>query len=213
MNQFRTLCSALYDGRITFDDFAAATRERWRKYAEYLARRWRQPAWNAVEDIEQELLLAVWETIWRFDPARANGAAIDKFVAYNALDRAKKACHRARKAKMSRTQDKNASRFEIPFCAFEDEETRAMLEIVVEPEQEKGLVRRASVDDARAACTTEESELAVEAFAIEGSISAAADRLFGDFAIREACGFESTEHAEVFVRTAVTDVVTRLEAA
>lgn len=114
---------AVYYGVVNFDQLARRTREVWRRLARYVMRRWKLPVWVALEDVEQELLLGAWATMWKWEPGR--GPTLATFTTYNAVDKAKKAAHKWRNAKRSGNKaDSAPGRFERPvsslFTAEED---------------------------------------------------------------------------------------------
>jgi len=106
----------LRDGRITFTQFARRTATLWRRQAAILMRRWRQPAWVAREDVEQDMLLAVADFTWKWEPDR--GTTLGAYVVYNAFDKAKKRAHKARGAKLSGNADSNPSHAERPLSSY-----------------------------------------------------------------------------------------------
>lgn len=109
-----TMARALLElrgGVTTFDQFVRATLPQWRALATRLFRRWTPPTGYSVEDTTQDLLLAAWPLVAKWDPSR--GVAIDRYVVWNASDKAKKTLHRMRGANRSGSSDKNPSRGEV----------------------------------------------------------------------------------------------------
>jgi hypothetical protein len=102
---------ALRDGRIDFDFFAQATAPQWRALATRLFRRWTPPTGYSVEDTTQDLLLAAWSLVDKWDPTR--GVPIGRYVIWNASDKAKKQLHVQRGAKRSGSADRNQTRGEF----------------------------------------------------------------------------------------------------
>jgi hypothetical protein len=170
--QFEQLLIALREGYIDPNVFFAQSNQVWQRLAKYLMRKWRAPAWYTHEDVEQELRLAAYDFIWRYQEEKAKGRAIDRYVEWNALDKSKKALHVARGAKLSGDPDKNPSRIETPFSMYE-----------VAPESEPGDVvrqdelyeRQEIVAELEKRFTTERERLAVRVLAANaGSIEDAA---------------------------------------
>lgn len=109
--EFNAGLARVLEGSLTFDHFVMKTRPHWRRLAKYIMRRWRIPAWTAAEDVEQELQLGAWMAIWNWQPGR--GPTLAGYVIYNAVDKAKKECHKWRGALRSGSNaDKSRSRFE-----------------------------------------------------------------------------------------------------
>lgn len=94
---------ALRDGRLPFADFYRATRNLWLYMGGRLLRQ-RNPGIGVdVEDVAQEMVVAAWRILPRWDPAR--GVGIDRYVIFNAnssaahwLDAQREACQGGRLA-------------------------------------------------------------------------------------------------------------------
>lgn len=69
-------------GWVTFDEFERGTRSTWEKLAGYFYRRWPEQASVSQQDVAQEVLLAVWRAVMKWDPHR--GVSIERFVWYQA---------------------------------------------------------------------------------------------------------------------------------
>jgi hypothetical protein len=109
-----------------------------------------------VEDLVQELLVACWRCLLKFDPSRLDGngnkISIERYVVYNSVDKAKKWLHKRRGA--YRRDDKSPSRFELPFSTLggqhdeggDDYQARLMDRLgSVDATQDSELVRRQSI--------------------------------------------------------------------
>lgn len=208
---FGQALALVHDGRLTFNDFISHTRDRWRRFALYLARKWRGPAWHSVEDIEQDLYLGVWSFLWRYDDFYAKKVTLERYVVFNALDFAKKNLHRARGASLSGSADRNPSHIEPPFASW-DEDGQAHLESLLTSEatQFDTVVSLEAVARAKRACTSVRELHSVDALARTGDIGEAALRLYGDFDTRLACRFMSEAHAVRVVDAAADAVAQRL---
>jgi hypothetical protein len=149
---------AVLAGRETFDELVKRTRGYWRRLAGSIFRRWRQPMWVSPEDVEQDLLMWAWKFVWDFDPKR--GTSIEKFVEYNAYDKAKKLAHRARKAKLHGNPDGEQGRFERNFSSMyssaEADEADRRVEVLsrVEPQQQEYVDARQTFERVLAKCRT-----------------------------------------------------------
>lgn len=93
----------------SFDEFVRATRAHWRRMAISLMRKWKCPCDVEVEDLVQEMLMAVFVFIPKYDPTR--GTTLSQYVTWNANNRAKKWIHCQRGA--LRRDDKARSRHPI----------------------------------------------------------------------------------------------------
>jgi DNA-directed RNA polymerase specialized sigma24 family protein len=111
---FRDALLDLRSGAAAPAEFVARTQDVFARFARYLMRRWKTPSAVDQEDVEQELRLAAWAALWKWDPER--GVPIDRFITFQCLDKAKKWMHRQRNAK--RRDDSAAGRYALPFSAF-----------------------------------------------------------------------------------------------
>jgi DNA-directed RNA polymerase specialized sigma24 family protein len=137
---FGAALRAVYDGRATFDAVVREHRAHFRALAAQILRRWKLPPWVQLEDVEQDLLIAAWERLWDYDPAR--GTSIEGYVIWNAYDRAKKRAHKARGSKRSGNKaDSNPSRFERGYAAVwgDDADRRSEEKSSIPAPQESGV--------------------------------------------------------------------------
>ena len=98
---FAARLHALREGRIAFVEFYGATRNLWRYMGQRLLRQRNPGIGVGEEDVAQELVVAAWRAIPRWDPSR--GVGIDRYVMFNActqashwLDSQREACQGAR---------------------------------------------------------------------------------------------------------------------
>jgi hypothetical protein len=210
--QFADALWGLREGRLSFDEFALETRGRWTALAAYVARRWRLPAWGSTEDLHQELLLGAWEFVWRFEPCV--GTRIDKFVVFNAVDKAKKAAHRMRGASLSGSADRNASRIEKPLASFTEEGERAVLAILQEEaDQVHAIERTEAMQHALSVCRTPSERKIIETLIRTGSLLQCALALYEDPATRLDWRMNNEDHARRLVIEAAQVLEERLRAA
>jgi len=116
------LSTELLSGRVDFGRFARETDGEWRALARMLLRRWDAPPSAGEDDLVQEMLVAAWTSMPRFDPSR--GPSLHRFVTYNAVDKAKKWLHKARKA--TREGDRGRSRYPVPASMLRKDERAAV---------------------------------------------------------------------------------------
>lgn len=81
-HSFADSARAAHEERIGFDEFVRRTSGRWRWWACRFERRYKLPNWFGREDVEQELLLAAWRAMRRFEEGR--GPAPGRFMEWNA---------------------------------------------------------------------------------------------------------------------------------
>lgn len=112
-----------------FTKFYTSTHEEWIRIAKYLLRRWECPPSVDLEDIVQEMSLAVITVLPNFNPDK--GITLERFIVWNACDRAKKWMHGQRAA--LRRSDKSGSRFPIPASYLN--EWREEDKLVISPKQ------------------------------------------------------------------------------
>jgi uncharacterized protein (DUF1778 family) len=163
--EFEQLLIGLREGYLTPEVFFAQSRIVWQRLARNLLRRWQAPAWYTHEEVEQELMLAAYHFVWKFDTARAKGRSIGSFVSWNAMDKAKKALHVARGAKLSGDADKNPSRIETPFSTYEVSPDEVDLSAATEAIQEEWFERQEAIAEAERLFETERERLAVRVLA------------------------------------------------
>lgn len=104
-------------------EFATMVRETeadWRRLARYLHARWEVPPSVAVEDVQQELLIAARCAVQRWDPER--GTLVERFAIWSALDKAGKWIHKQREA--YRRDRKSQSRYAVAFSSLSRDEQR-----------------------------------------------------------------------------------------
>lgn len=207
---FGAALRALYEERITFERFVRETQQRWKRLAIYLRTRWKQPIWHSLEDVVQELLLGAWKCIKRFDPTR--GTTLERYVVFNAVDVAKKACHRARGAKLSGSADRNPSNLETTFSTYDEDTEKFVLDLLhEEPNQHLHVERIEAIERARKHCETMVEHLAVGSLAKTQSVIMSADQLYADYRTRLACRFNNEDHALRVVSQAIADVAERMQ--
>ena len=159
-HEFDSLVSALRDGRLTAHVFFTKTRAVWERLARYLLRRWRVPAWYSEEEVMQELMLAGYHFVWKYDPERSKGRTIARYVTWNALDKAKKEIHVVRQARLSGDADCNPSRIDRLFSTYE-----VPPEPQIEATQEEGIERQEAVAEAANQFATARERMVVQALA------------------------------------------------
>ncbi len=217
---------ALHDGATTFDEFAAATAPLWRRLAAQLHRRWRMPAWHTQEMTQQNFLRAAWEFTWQYDAAKAK-RGLQAYVVWNAFDKAKKAAHKARGARLSGNSDQNPSCIERPLSSYGDDggddgdQAGAVERLMhasgsyVAADQEERLIQREerAADNARAwGCAATLRELRVlEVLAEADSLSEAARFMWDDEAVRVELALAAPGDAMGVVMRTVRAVAKRLD--
>lgn len=200
---------ALHDGRCTFGEFCFSTSKRWRRYAMYIAKRWRLPDWVELEELEQELLLGAWRAVFDFNPHY--GTSLERYVVWNAIDKAKKRAHAMRGAAMGGSPDRAVSRFELTFARWgEHAEELAEERLSVAPPQFDEVVHNERVEQVLMHCMTERERLVVRMLGRTRSIEAAAARLYEDEQLRRACCYENELEAARGTARAAVDVARRL---
>ena len=94
----------LHSGEITFDQFAFQTRSEWQRLGTMLLNKWSAPGVD-LDDMVQELLIAAWLGLPKWD---GKSSRLDRFIVWNACDKAKKWLHKQRGA--LRREDKAPNR-------------------------------------------------------------------------------------------------------
>lgn len=203
------------EGERYFPIFLTETDDIWRRFARYLCRRWRPPLGVDEQDVVHELMLAGWMAVRRWDPER--GTTIDRFVRYNAIDKAKKWLHKQRDS--YRRDGSAPSRAPTVFSAFErpDEEAGAAQDRLawVGPELlearlaardfERELVQ--AFGEVSGSLPYRDRECLAAVALAGGSLEEAAEALYEDASARLALRFGSEEDAHLAVRRAVSKVI------
>lgn len=212
MMRFDDALDELRAGRIDFTEFVGETRMRWRCLAQNIMRHWRTPSWMSLEDIEQELYVAAWRFVWKFQEGR--GPSLARYVVYNAFDKAKKKVHKARGASLSGNADSNRDNIEKVFGAWGEDADGFVDAILNVPAWQIDYVARVeAVEQAQAKCVTVTEKLVVGAFAGSDSVIDVAMLLYSEAATRLACEFSSELHACRVVERTVKLLTARFEAA
>jgi DNA-directed RNA polymerase specialized sigma24 family protein len=114
--EFEASLRDVYEGRATFDQLAKAHRGHFRALAASVMRRWKQPVWVTLEDVEQDVLLGAYQAIWKYE--HGLGPTLSQYLVYNAYDKAKKKAHKSRNAVRSGNRaDSNPGRMERGYGA------------------------------------------------------------------------------------------------
>lgn len=114
-------------GEWSIDRFLRATASQWEALARYLHRRWSCPEGVTAEDVAQELRVAAWVAILRWDPTR--GVTATKFVLWQASTAAKKWIHKQRAA--LRRSDRSPSRHAVAVATMSPEAEAAVFDRLV----------------------------------------------------------------------------------
>ncbi len=224
---------ALWRGEMSFATFAKKTDRLWRRLAAQMRRRWPQPPWHGFEDTVADLLLGAWEFAPLFDPERSS--SVQRFVIYNAYDRAKKRCHKARGASHARARgesdnpDRAKSRIDRPLSSYgeegaDDGEVSGAAErlcyshgVFTAAIAESEMLRDEESDAVRArvwACAETLDEMAVlEVLAEARTIPEAALRLYEDPRTRAELSLRDEDHAREVVSKVCRAVAARITSA
>jgi DNA-directed RNA polymerase specialized sigma24 family protein len=206
---FESQLQDLLNGHITADKFFRDTAEIWKRMAKHLLRRWSSPAWVDVEEISQELMIGAWRCIWNFEPTF--GTTLTRYVAWNAMDYAKKKLHRMRGAKLSGSADRNPSRYEIPFTAFDVTFEWLEGKLTTDGEQQDTIEQKENLQHALHACETQAERTIIQALHVTGSIEKAAELIDSERDMRFECMFTSSEQAPYIVAEAAMAVAERIQ--
>lgn len=230
---------AVHRGEITFTVFAKRTDKLWRRLAAQIRRRWPHPPWHGFEDTVNDLLLNAWEYLTTQDPKRkwdpAKSASCQRYVVWNAYDKAKKECHKVRGASHSRPKgqsdnvDRAKSRNERPLSSYgaegsDDDEVAGVVErlcfasgVYTAAVQEAALLgdeERTEMSGRIWAYANSFGEMtALEVLAEARSVGEAAILLFENDSSRRELGLQDEAQAVDFVSQLVRAVSARMGAA
>ena len=172
------------------------------------------PAWCDERDLAQEVTLACWEFVWRWEPHR--DVSLERYVTYNALDRAKKRAHKARGAKLHGNAGRNPSRFEMPSSSLsrdrqEGERSAEWMDDFAcsSPDQEEFVERGESLAHAGQDLLDCEQRI-LRHLREAGSLAKAAEQVWADPVARRRAGIANRQQAAravVRVAAKVAEVV------
>jgi DNA-directed RNA polymerase specialized sigma24 family protein len=100
----------LREGRLSFDGFARETHGDWERLSAKLLRRWKAPPAVDSEDLVQELLLAAWQSVGKWNEGQ--GMKLKPFVVWHAMTAAKRWLN-VQRGVSSHNGDKSPSRYDI----------------------------------------------------------------------------------------------------
>ncbi len=182
-------------------------------------RRWRTPVAVDQEDVEQELRMAGWAAVASWDPGR--NVPIDRYVTFQAIDKAKKWMHRQRDA--LRRDDKAPGRFAITLASMR---VRHGAEADMEPELDRfaweqadavdRIEQRQAIEDGlalleEAAIGLDRLERAcIAALLAQGDLSAAIASIVADPGLRLVLRTDDVKDVETSVRRSVRRAVDEL---
>ena len=200
-------------GAIDFADFARRTHAHWDRMAAALMRRWPLPAGVERTDVVQELLLAAWDLVPRWDPER--GPTLLHFVAWNASVRAKKWLHKQRNAK--RRDDRSPSRHALAFGSFvgEDDDPERWDRMLQEAYDAERLLewREGLVERVASALTGIDAQVLLLLADARGDLDAAAAALYSEPRVRLALRLGNEDAARRVVRRVARTVTDAADAA
>ena len=156
-------------GVMSFDTFAVQTKNRWERLARMLMRRWSPPSAVSEDDLVQELLLGAWLVLPKYNPKR--GTSLERFVVWQATNRAKYWLHVQRGACMHGNFDTNPSRFDVVT------ETGDVLDREVLAAQEEVVNALERLRLAAQLVDSQKARLALEAVLKNGSVDTALEQL------------------------------------
>ena len=208
----------LRNQRITFDEFARATRSDWRTLAQYMLHKWRAPSAIEPEDVEQELLTGCWSALDRYDPERigfdGKPVSLRRYAVFHAVTHAKRWLHRQRGA--TRDGDGEPSRF--PVCERDlpgvpggtalPLEELLVTESLLPPEQFDRAAYAEALRKALDRCKDWREALCVEALARTENYEAAVDVVYENLIARRLCGFKNRRAAHRAIKRACEAVGT-----
>lgn len=179
--------------RQTIGEFAQQNRKDLERIASYILKRWPAPNDMGVEDVVQELLLACWRDRLKFDPAR--GTSPEAFVSFNAISRAKREVHKARRAR----GDRGVGTFDL-LTANGDLES----EHAADP-GETDIDRRDRLIELLESCASSRQAICLFVFYEEEDTKAAGDRIYSDARLRQICHVGSAAAAREIVKQVVKE--------
>jgi DNA-directed RNA polymerase specialized sigma24 family protein len=196
--------------RLTFEEFARKTSDRWTQIAHLLHGRWDLPLWVSVEDIRQDLLLAAWRYAWYFDVSKSSRKSVEHFAVWNALHAAQKA---ATKARIGHRPHRGEGRdvqscYEIPASSIarDGEDDRDISEMASTPATQEDVVLRRVFFERMAKRASGAEKIALCALAACGNADGAVSALYDDEDTRWLLQIGNEDDAVAIVRAVIERV-------
>lgn len=163
-------------GTLTPDLFFAQTRGEWERIATRLVGRWSVPAGVELQDVVQELMMAAWRMAPAYDESR--GSSFDRYVIFNAIDKAKKWMHAQRAA--LRRDDRSPSRHPVRFRLQEGQDLQAVMDGCLAPSLPATEAVELRMAVAKGATTSRPRDRYILATVLELGVDATVERLMAD---------------------------------
>ena len=192
---FNDACRAVSTGSISFAQFATITRSLWVYLANRMLKRWPPGPGVSVDDVTQDLLLSAWEAFGHYDQSR--GVAVNRYVLFNAIDKAKKSLHRARGAGQER--DHGRSRVPMPGRQSSIEDDSAMLGRAAKLIEIETLLDHKRALNQYMEGLSRDDRVVVEALVASGSCASAAILIYNRYQLRLRLRLGSDEAAHRYV--------------
>jgi hypothetical protein len=200
---------ALRAKKITFRQFYLATRQDWQRMAAALLRHWRVPPSVTVDDVEQELLLAGWKFISKWDETRETSLA--GYVVWNAHDKATKWLHVQRGVERHRRKGPSRFAFCISSLVSDEEGATRILSRMTTESSEDSFDYSQMLKMVPEAALTEIGRTALRRFIDAGGDAERAARLwYADPGQRFLFGLRSQDAAKKVIKNEVRSVRRRV---
>lgn len=169
---------AVFAQEETHEQFFARTRADWVRLARHLMARCRVPEGVDEDDVVQELQIAAWRVLGKFDPAR--GAKPDQFLMFNSIVRAKRWIKRqARRGGLEVGDARLVSSAEL-----EGDEHPRLPEPAVDPAQEDEAARADELRRLLDGCASIRTKIVLVAAWQLGDVDAAGRAIYEDRDLR-----------------------------
>lgn len=209
-------------GSISGNELLKLTGPKWRRVARDLHHRWRKklPAWVEPEDVEQELVLQVFEHVNAWDPER--GMPVGAFVVWAATHRTQREIHKMRGARLHGNEGQNPGRPERTFSNLQgrrgDDGERMEFDPTSLTPERALQCEAASVEQVLSVAIENARSVrdVLILYALResgGEPDEAACRIFESFSARVQCGVRDAGHARSLVRRVILGVAGQLGSA
>ena len=189
----------VHGGRLAFDEFARRSAAYWWSVARSLRGRWIVPAGVEVDDVLQELLLAAWVHVQRWD--RKRGVSITRFVTWNAISDAAHWLHGQRSAHKRRGTSR--SRHAICDASLDpSEQTATAIHPQAEPDQMMRMIEQEALAEALARVDGAQRAVVASA-AVALDLGLVAETYYRDTEFRRHCRWGCEAEARRFVRASL----------
>lgn len=207
MTSFADGLAQVRAGRLSFSGFVVQTKPNWYRIADYLIRRWNAGGACSSDDVVQDLLLAAWDFIPRWEEER--GVPLEKYVVWNSCDKAKKRMHQLRGVK-SKHADRVKTPRHVSFEVQEDDDNPGYRQMANKLGYQPHFESVAMILRHFPAQGTRERSVVCALIECEGDIEVTEALISNDSKYRFVCDFRTKAEASRFIQATLEKIAHHL---